>query len=46
MGNQPFWMPIMADYIATHEETAWHADHLLRECRKKQKAEKRTFWLQ
>uniref|UniRef100_A0A4W5JWU1 Oligosaccharyltransferase complex subunit n=1 Tax=Hucho hucho TaxID=62062 RepID=A0A4W5JWU1_9TELE len=32
IGNQHFWMPIMADYIAFHEETARQADNLFREC--------------
>ena len=33
IGNLHFWTPIMADYIALHEETG-QADYLLCECSK------------
>jgi hypothetical protein len=41
IGNQTFWTLIMADHIAIHEETAWQADHLLRES-----SVISTLWLQ
>jgi hypothetical protein len=34
IGNRHFWTPIMADYIALREETAWQAGYLLCECNK------------